>query len=373
MTVAECFPSSWCTIHRDRIADNLALALKLVPKGRRFCAVLKSDAYGHGIAEVVPIVLAHGVDCIGITSNAEAQAVRSAGFDGQLIRLRAATPSEMDDALSLRIEEQVTSLTTAQHLRQRIDAERYSEPLHLSINASGISRDALELATTEGIDTCRKVLDCLGANIGGICTHFPDNTPSDLRDSAALFWRQAQWVLETGGLNRDDVLIHAGSSLTLISEEPVKTDMYRCGAILYGILKPELGFRNSMALNARVISLQDYPAGASVGYDRLHRLDRDSRLACISIGYANGFARAAKDGRQIAVGNALAPVIGRVSMNTIIADVTRINAVEVGDAVTVFGDCADPGIDKDSAQDQFGTIMADLYADWGLRNHRVYV
>lgn len=364
--------TSWCTIHRDRISRNLELALRLVPEGRTFCAVLKADAYGHGISQVVPLITEQGVSTVGITSNAEARAVRDAGFEGALIRLRTATPQEIQDALEFRVEEQVASVATARQLRGLRDAGELRTGAHLALNVAGMSRDALEISTPSGRDICREILEILGRDICGICSHFPSNEPAYLRHSAQRFQRQTSWVFDNSDLMRSDTLLHAGSSLTLISDLDVETDMYRCGAILYGILKPDLGFRPTMDLEARVISLQDYPAGMTVGYDRAHPLDRDCRLACISIGYENGYRRIAHDNGVVAINNTLAPVLGKISMNAIVADVTGIKDVRLGDTVTVFGAGQVATIPQEMAEDQFSTIMADLYTDWGQRNLRVY-
>ena len=240
-------PSSWCEIHRKRISRNLELALGLVPKGRRFCAVLKADAYGHGIQQVVPLIQAHDVNCIGITSNAEAHSVRDAGFDGTLIRLRAATPHEIDNALTAQVEEQVGSLDAAEKLH-RLKVAGHTVRAHLALNALGMSRDGLEISTDQGRATCLSILNMLAEDIVGICTHFPSNAPENLRKSSDLFQAQVSWVFENSPLDRSEVLVHAGSSLTLVADEAVETDMYRCGAILYGILKPELGFQTTMDL-----------------------------------------------------------------------------------------------------------------------------
>lgn len=372
MTKAGLCPASWCTIHRGRISKNLELALGLVPAGRKFCAVLKADAYGHGIAQVVPLVQEQGVTCIGITSNAEARAVRDAGFAGTLIRLRTATPQEIEGALEDTVEEQVASVSTARSIRSHLKADRYRTRVHLALNASGMSRDALEVSTEAGQETCRQILDALGENIGGICTHFPSNLPHQLVQSSGVFQQQVTWVLENSNLRREDVCVHAGSSLTLVSGVEIETDMYRCGAILYGILKPESGFRSTMDLGARVVSLQDYPKGSSVGYDRASQLDQDRRLACISIGYENGFSRIAHENCSVAIKGELAPVVGKISMNAIVADVTGVKAVQVGDKVSVFGGKDGALVTPQMAEAQFQTILADLFTDWGLRNHRIY-
>ncbi|HBZ43776.1 MAG TPA: alanine racemase [Maritimibacter sp.] len=363
---------SWCKIHLDRISSNLARALDLLPSGSAFCAVLKADAYGHGIDRVVPLVREQNVSTVGITSNHEAYAVRKAGFEGRVIRLRAATQDEVEGALESCVEEQVACRDTARHMRALLDTGRLKAPVHLSLNAGGMARDGLELGSDVGKDTSRAVLASLGQNVRGICSHYPSNEPTDLQRNAALFQEQVDWVLKNSDLSRSDVLVHAGSSLTLVSETKVETDMYRCGAILYGILKPEWGFVPTMDLEARVVSLQDYPSGASVGYDCETQLTRGSRLACVSIGYQNGFRRYAVGRSQVAIRDRLVPVVGKVSMNAIIADVTDSPDVQVGDTVGVFGGGNVASITPATAERQFATIMADLCTDWGMRNPRVY-
>ena len=363
-------PDAWCEVHRDRIDANIRIALGLVPKGRRFCAVLKADAYGHGIATVVPLVRAHGIDCIAITSNAEARAVRAAGYDGQLIRLRAATPDEVDAALPDRVEEQVGTVEAAEKLAA---LKTSGAPIraHLSLNARGMSRDALEIETEQGRAACRTILDRLGDRITAICTHYPSNAPDDLRASAALFQQHANWVLNQGSLRRENLLIHAGSSLTLVSDQPVETDMYRCGALLYGILKPDWRFQTTMTLKTRVVSIGDYPAGATVGYDRTFVLDTPRRLACLSIGYANGIRRAGHNCGTALIGGHETPILGRISMNTTVADVTGLDGISIGDPAVIFGGPRDTATSLEQAEAQFGTIIADLYTDWGQRNHRI--
>lgn len=363
---------AWCEIHRDRISKNLELAIGLLPKNAQFCAVLKADAYGHGISQVAPLMKEQGINYIGITTNAEARAVRATGFEGTLIRVRAATPAETEGATSDRVEEQIGSLEAAEQLHALMNAGQYKLGVHLSLNAKGMSRDGLEISTVAGQETCQKIIDQIDDRIVGMCSHFASNDIEQLGQSSKLFQHQANWVLSHSKLDRKELLIHAGSSLTLVSDEIVQSDMYRCGAILYGILKPELGFRPTMELKARVVSLGDYPSGASVGYDRSIRLEQDSRLACISIGYANGFHRNAFERSAVVIGSFLCPVVGKISMNTIVVDITDVSDIAVGDEAIIFGGEYPNNIAPEMAERQFDTIMADLYSDWGQRNPRIY-
>ena len=226
-------PSSWCEIHLDRVSKNLELTLGLLPKGAAFCAVMKADAYGHGISRIVPLLSEQKVTCVGITSNAEARSVRDAGFSGTLLRLRAATLQEIEAALPDRVEEQVGSPWGAKQLRKLLESGRGYSRVHLPLNAGGMSRDGLDISTTVGQQNCREILDEIGQNIVGISTHFPTNEPACLKHNSDLFKQEVEWVCGNSDLNRSELLVHAGSTLTLLSGERVETDMYRCGAILY--------------------------------------------------------------------------------------------------------------------------------------------
>lgn len=356
-----------------RIADNLKLAQSLLPEGAQLLAVLKADAYGHGIDRVVPIIRGAGVQYVGVTSNSEARAVRNAGFAGTIMRIRTATPSEIRGALPDRIQEQVGSLYTARTVKELTRKGTQIEGVHLTINAGGMSRDGLELSTKEGQKACLEILDLIGPQIVGICSHFPSNTPHDLAASNAQFQKDVDWIFAHSALRRADVKVHAGSSLSLVSEQEVTTELFRCGAILYGIVSQDLGFQPTMELKSRVTNLATYPKDSTIGYDRATILQDDRRIANISIGYANGIRREFFDQSAVLIRGQRVPVLGKISMNTVTVDVTDVPEISIGDEVVVFGQQDTARIDNTSMEQQANTIMADVFADWGLRNHRIYV
>lgn len=367
--------NAWCDISLDVVARNLDVTLSLLPEGAAFCAVVKSDAYGHGISRIVPLLMEQGVHCIGITSNAEANAVRRAGFSGRLIRLRGATLAELEAARADGVQEQVGSLWAAHQLRDLAGGTKGAAEaagVHLALNAGGMSRDGLDISTPQGRQECAEILEIIAPRLVGISTHFASNVPDALARSDALFQEQVAWVCATGGLKRSGLLIHAGSTLTLLSGQRIESDMYRCGAILYGFLRPGLGFRPSMALRASVAHVGCYPKGATVGYDCDTRLEDERRLACLSIGYAAGYGRQAQDRGAVLIRGQYAPVLGKVSMNSIVADVTEIPEAQVGDIATVFGSDGAAQVPATTATEQFQTIVPDLFADWGMRNPRLY-
>ena len=365
--------SSWCEIFPSRIAKNLRLARQLLPANTEFCAVLKADSYGHGIDKVVPIICEQNIQIVGITSNAEAQAVRNAGYTNTLIRLRSATPSEIKAALPEKVQEQVSTLHAAQTIFNLVSAGSRIEGLHLSLNSGGISRDGLDLLSHENRQTAMEIIDLIGNHIVGICSHFPSNEIQELQASNEHFQADLNWIFANSKLNRSDVKVHAGSSLTLVSGQEIATDFYRCGAIMYGILKPEVGFESTMQLKARITSLSHFPKGSTIGYDRAIKLNAAKVLANISVGYSNGFRRN-YFGRSFAlIRGQRVPILGKISMNSIVADVTQLSTVEVEDEVVIFGQQGSEHIDLKNIERQSDTIMAEIYTDWGQRNPRIYL
>lgn len=369
----ETIHASWCEIFTDRIAKNLRLAQKLLPTNADFCAVLKADAYGHGIDKVVPIVCEQNIKFIGITSNVEARAVRDAGFTGTLMRLRSATRSEIKGALPDRVQEQVSTLYAAQVLHELASTQGPAEGVHLALNAGGMSRDGLELFSDDDRQTCLDIIDLVGDRIVGICSHFPSNVIEDLIASNQHFQTDLQWIFANSQLNRNDIKVHAGSSLTLVSDEDIATDLYRCGAIMYGILKPELGFETTMQLKSRITNLTIYPKGSTIGYDRATVISQDRRVANISLGYSNGIKRSYFGRSAILIRGQLVPILGKISMNSIVADVTDLVEVEVEDEVVIFGQQGAESIGIERIEHQAETLIAEVYTDWGQRNQRVYL
>lgn len=128
-----------------------------------------------------------------------------------------------------------------------------------------------------------------------------------------------------------------------------------------------------MELKSRVVHLGQYLKGSTVRYDCDSRLTADRRLACISIGYAAGYARIADDRGAVLIRGTLAPALGKTSMNAIVVDVTEISDVQVGDEATLFGGEGRLRIGRPAVVEQFGKILPDLLADWGMRNRRVYL
>ncbi len=364
-------PNAWLEVDPAVFDHNLALIRSRLAGNPDICAVMKADAYGVGIEHVMPNVIRAGIPYVGIASNEEARMARACGFRGRLMRVRAGTPDEVAEALPHDVEELVGDIDAA---RRAARLAPHGAPLrvHLALNAGGMSRNGLEMGNAGGRREAREIVALEGLRIVGLMTHFPlEERPDTLRMLEA-FHAQAAWLFAHTRLRRRDVLLHAANSYAVQHVPESHLDMVRPGGALYGYGgtdKPP--FAHVIAFKTRVASVNDYPAGSTVSYDRTHALRRDSLLANLPVGYADGYRRAFSNKAHVLVHGRRAPVVGRVSMNSTMVDVTDIPGVRPGDEVVLFGRQGEEAITQKEVEDITGVILADQYTVWGALNPKI--
>lgn len=363
--------NAWVEIDKAAFENNIRqLQTRLAGKSQ-ICAVMKADAYGHGIALLVPSVIATGVPCIAVASNEEARIVRDKGFKGRLMRVRTATLDEIRGALRYNMEELVGNLDHARAAGVLAQKQGKTLRIHLGLNSSGMSRNGLEMATEQGRQDALALVKQPGLKLVGIMTHFAVEDAADVRKGLASFKEQSQWLIEHAGLDRSKLTLHAANSFATLEVPESHLDMVRPGGLLYGDTVPSYSeYRRVMAFKTRVASVNAYPAGNTVGYDRTYTLKRDSLLANLPLGYSDGYRRVFTNKGYVLVNGLRAPVVGKVSMNTTMVDVTDIPGVKQGDEVVLFGKQRQAEITQGEVEDINGALLADLYTVWGNSNPR---
>lgn len=165
----------WIEVDVDAIAHNVA-AVRRELGATPLCGVVKADAYGHGVDLVLPVLMAAGVDVIGVTANEEAHSARALGFRGRILRVRPALREEIEDAASADVEEWAGGLAHAREIDAAARAIRRRIGVHVSINATGLSRDGVDLRGANGSEEVNAIGALPGVRPVGICAHFPART-----------------------------------------------------------------------------------------------------------------------------------------------------------------------------------------------------
>jgi alanine racemase len=360
--------NGWIEIDAAAFEHNLTELERTV--GRTpICVVVKADAYGHGLDLLMPSILRKKVRLLGITSNDEARIAREKGYGGRILRLRSATGDEMEDAVGDRVEELVGNPDYAAEL-DKIAAHKGARiRTHLILNSAGMSRNGLELATEEGRTAAGGVVGQKHLRFVGVMTHFPVEEAQDVRGGLAHFHRDCDWLFSQTSLRREGVTLHVANSFATLNVPESHLDMVRCGATLYDDLYGA-NFRQVMSLKSRIASINPYPQGNTVAYDRTFRLERDSWLANIPLGYSDGYRRIFSHANQVPaearttyalIAGHKIPVIGRVTMNTVMLDVTDFHSeVKLGDEVVFLGQQGKERISWGDLEKWSGTITEDL-------------
>ena len=364
--------NAWIEIDPAVFESNLRLVEAALVGEPKICAVMKADAYGVGIDLVMPSVIKARIPYVGIASTEEARMVRACGYKGRVMRVRAATLDEIHDALPYKLEELVGNLAQAQAMGDSARKRGRTLRVHLALNSAGMSRNGIEMETEQGRQDAEALTKIEGLQIVGLMTHFPTEDRADILHGVDAFKAQAAWLFAHTALRREDVLLHAANSYAVQHIPEAHLDMVRPGGALYGYGgTPKPPFAHVASFKSRVASVQAYPAGDTVSYDRTCVLKRDSLLANIPVGYSDGYRRAYSNKGSMLIRGKRAPVMGNVTMNTTMVDVTDIPGVQAGDEVVLFGKQGDAEITLAEVEQITGVILADQYTVWGTSNPKI--
>lgn len=370
-------PDTYIEIDQLAFYDNIQLVrTQLLSDETKLMVVIKSDAYGNGLEMLAGVAELAGADYFGITENSSVKILRDLGLKVPIQRLRLASNDELLTVHSNpgeygNVEEMVGNLQMAQLLSQLGEQQNRSIKIHLNLNAGGMARNGFDLTVPNIEDELLSLLELKNIQIAGIMTHFPNADAEDLtatRTSLEKFKEQANWIIESGGLNRAEVLLHVANTSATLRLPEAHLDMVRLGSLVLGEKLEEEApdaIQNLMSVYSTVGQINYYPEGSSVGYGSNDILRRDSYLANIPIGKVNGIPR---DLVEVLIGGKRYPMVGSMSMNTTMIDITDgWQDIDPGDRVVIFGK---QGNDEITVDEHWLPIISDVHTFMGQLNYK---
>lgn len=364
---------SWVEIDLPAIADNVRYYRSLVGPNRLVMPAIKANGYGHGAVMVARAALAGGADRLAVATCREGQELRDAGIGVPIQILGAMLPEEVRLAVRYNLTISLHEVEVARLVAlEAVEADRIV-PVHLKID-TGMGRLGVLPENAAAAATYLKNLP--GLRLEGVFMHFAD--PADEPYSRFQLDRFiiACQSLEEAGIG--DFIRHAASSDAAVLYPETYFDMIRPGAGIYGYLSPTwigegVPLRHVMSWKSAVIQLKDYPAGSNLGYNRSFTTRRPTRVAVLPLGYADGYRREFSNKAQVLIRGKRAPVVGIVSMDYTMVDVTDLEALEVGTIATLLGPDRDDIISTEEMADWGGTIPYCITTGVGGRVGRLYI
>lgn len=366
----------WAEVNLDNIINNIKEIKKNI-NGEEIIAVVKANAYGHGAVDVAPVLIENGADRLAVAMLSEALELREAGIKVPILILGYTDVAFSEMLINNDIEQTVYSLDYAKELSKKAEALGKVAKIHIAVD-TGMGRIGF-LPNEKSVEEVVEISKLSNLRITGIFTHFSN---ADEQDKSYAHNQIEKFNFFINEIEKREVnlgLKHISNSASIIDIEDAHYNAIRPGIILYGyypsdyINKDKLKLMPALSLKCQVIHVKELPKGEYIGYGRKFRTERDSVIATLPIGYADGYVRGLYEKAHVIINGKLAPVVGKICMDQCMVDVTDIGPVKVGDEVVLLGE--DNGV-KNNADDiakMLDTINYEILCMIGRRVPRIYI
>lgn len=380
----------WAEIDLEAIVNNLTVVRRLVPAGTKIMAVVKANAYGHGAVAVAGRLASAGADALGVARLAEATSLREAGIQLPILIFGYTPPEAAAILVGQHISQTVFSLSYAERLNRCAGHLAGPVSIHIKLDTGmgrlGVMNEEIACQRVghqgEKWSACSAVSEIFNfSNLRteGIYTHFAASDSRDKKSAREQLRRFNETVtrLEADGLHIP--VKHAANSGAVIDMPEAHLDMVRPGIMLYGlfpsdeVLNRQIDLKPAMQLKARIAQIKRVPKGFTVSYGHTYATPRETRLATLPIGYADGYCRLLSSRGVVLVNGHLAPVIGRVCMDQTMIDVGGIEGVQEGDEVVLIGKQGDRKVSAEMVAERVGTINYEIVSTLMDRVPRIYL
>lgn len=397
---------AWVEVDVAAISDNVAAVKSYVGEQTDILAVVKADAYGHGLIPAARAALAGGAAMLGLAIPEEVALLHEAGINAPTLIMGCSFPDQSDVVVNMGVSTVVSYLEAAQALAETARALGKHARVHVKVN-TGMGR--VGVRWNEAVDFIRKVAAIPGLELEGIMTHF---ATADYEDQTSAHTQLARFNEIIDGAAAKGIrprYYHCANSAAITFLKESHFNMVRPGLVIYGIppvpmasdIPPDTGYspihqptkridyarertedtRNryvpfplkpALSLKARVVQVNNLPVGDAVGYGLTYRTKRDSLFALLPLGYADGMSRALSNRGWALIRGQRAPIAGRISMDQTIIDVSDIPDVAVGDTAVLIGQQGKEQISAWELGLAMGSIAYEALVNLGVRLPRVY-
>ncbi len=371
---------SWTRIEidLDALAHNFNVLKQRLAGATEIMAIVKSDAYGHGMIQVARRLRSEGAGYFGVSKLGEALELRDAGISNPILVLLGIEPAEVEAALEHGIIITVYREEMAKAISEDAIKRGMKARVHVKVD-TGMNR--LGVPYGSSFDFLDKVKELEGLEVCGLFSHFSvaDEASADDRDfTYAQLTRFKDVVDYSRKIGLPITHFHMANSAALIALPEAHFQLVRPGIALYGgypssYFTEAVDLRPVMSLKTKIIHLKTIPSGEDIGYGRTYTTSRETLVATIPVGYDDGYSRLLSSRSEALVRGKRVPVVGRVSMNMITLDVSEVPNASVGDEVVLLGKQGNDRITGEELAEKCGTINYEVFCNLGSLRKKVFI
>jgi alanine racemase len=380
-------PITWAEINLNAYAHNIRELRRVTRPTARLMAVVKANGYGHGSVEVSREALQNGAQYLGVARINEAIPLREAGLDVPILIFGYTPPDLAPFLIDYELTQTIYSLSTASALSEQATRKGKKINVHLKVD-SGMGRLGFLLAATNdtpddvmarnSIRAIEAITRLPGLTVEGIFTHFATADSADKSYADLQLDRFMDFLnrLQKEGL--EPPVRHTANSGALIDMPNSHLDMVRPGIATYGlhpseeVNKSRVDLWPVMSVKSRVIHLKQVPPGFNISYGITFQTKKQTTIATVPVGYADGFNRLLSSRGHMLVHGQRVPIVGRVCMDLTMLDVGDVSGVALEDEVVVFGEQGDEAVTADEIASHLDTINYEIVSTVTARVPRIY-
>jgi len=366
---------TWAEIDLDAVIFNYRAIKSRLNRGTNILAVVKANAYGYGMAEVARRLVREKVPYLGVACVDEAIALRRAGIRAPILVLSSVMPEEIREALTYGLTLTVCDKDLAGQINKTARRLNKFAAVHVKVD-TGMGR--LGVWYDEADRLIEKILALKYIVIEGIFTHFASADEDSLRYTARQIdnFKRLTTLLKIKGTGIK--YAHAANSAGAILYKDSHFNMVRPGLMLYGMYPNKktakaIKLKPALSLKTRIIFLKRTPAGRSISYGRTHTTSKDTIIATLPIGYADGLNRRLSNNGEAIVRGKRVPIVGRICMDHTMIDVGHVEGVKAGDEVVIIGSQGKETITVEDIARLLDTIPYEVVCWISNRVPRIYI
>ncbi len=363
--------STWLEIDLERIRSNYHVIRGLVPARTRILCVVKDDAYGHGAVRVAQVLQEEGAEWFAVATLEEALQLRQAGIKGRVLVFGYVPPSGVPTAIECGITLSVPNDNVAAELAKAALGQRLV--VHLKVD-TGMGRNGV--LADNAMDVLHALRGMKSIELEGIYSHF-SCADSDESYSSMQLRRFEKILHQTTVEGIRPPMAHLCNSAGILTMKTATFEGVRPGLLLYGLSPlegvPIAGLRPAMSMKSRLIAFKQVPGGYGIGYGRTYLTYKPTIVGILPVGYTDGYSRLLSNKASVLIGGKRAPVIGRVTMDQIMIDLSEIPGVTIGDEAVLMGEAGNQRITAGDLGSLEQSISYEVLSTVGKLVPRVYL
>ena len=367
----------WAEINLDNLAHNIKEVRRVTKESSLVTAVVKANAYGHGSIEAAKVFLRNGADRLAVATLSEAVELRRAGIEAPILILGYTPDCQHSIAVQNNITLAIYTIESAMELSRVATEHKKIAKIHIKID-SGMGRIGFR-PEEHSLKLIEEITNLPNLEVEGIFTHFAKADEVDKSYTKTQFDR-FKWVIDNLKERKIEIpIVHASNSAATIDQPEYNLNMVRGGIMIYGLYpsnevkKQNVDLKPAMTLKAKISNIKQVPSGTGISYGQIFTTERESKIATIPIGYADGYTRLLTSKAEVSIKGKRVPVVGKICMDQCMIDVTDIEDVNIGDEVVLFGDGSNNSPHIDEIAEALGTINYEVICMVGRRVPRVYI